>query len=305
MSLLDSLRRPEHTGENRCLPCTAVNSTLVLAAAGLVGRRWRPAGAAVLAVGAAAIALRGYVVPYTPQFAPRLVDRLPIDFKGRADPSSDSFATVEIEDEADAADGVTHADESEARTGDPSTDGNAGLPDSDSLTALDADGQQVMVTLLDAGVIVDDGETVQPAEEFVDAWDAAMADLRERDDEALAAAVADTAPFDGSGDADSDWVVVEGEGRALHLTRPIAIAETAAVQVMADFDVPQAYRFDAAQPLRMLLETCPNCGGVVEETNTDICCGGSAGAYGGVTYEVLVCADCDALVYEFDETVDA
>jgi hypothetical protein len=305
MSLLDSLRRPEHTGENRCLPCTAVNSTLVLAAAGIVGRRWRPAGAAVLAVGAAAIALRGYVVPYTPQFAPRLVDRLPVDFKGGTGPSSDSFATVEIEDEADAADGVTDAAESEASTADPSSDESDGLPDSDSLTALDADGQEVMVTLLDAGVIVDDGETVHPAGEFLDAWETAMADLRALDDGSLAATVADTAPFDGSGSTDGDWVVVEGDEQAIHLTRPVAIAETAAVQVMADYDVPAELRVEAAQPLRMFLETCPECGGLVEETNTDVCCGGSAGAYGGVTYEVLVCTDCEALVYEFDETVEA
>ena len=74
---------------------------------------------------------------------------------------------------------------------------------------------------------------------------------------------------------------------------------------MADYDVPADRRIEAAQPLRMFLETCPNCGGVVEETDTKKCCGGSAGAYGGVVYDVLVCRDCDALVYEFDETVEA
>lgn len=296
MSLLDSLRRPEHTGDNRCLPCTAVNSAFVLAAAGLVGRRWRPAGAAVLAVGAAAIALRGYVVPYTPQFAPRLVERLPVEFK---EPASDSFSTISLEaDEANAsAEGDAPADDTESES----------LPDSDSLTALDADGEQVMLALLDAGVIVDDGEAVRPSDDFAEAWESAMADLRELDDDALAAAVAEAAPFEAAGYVDDggDWVVVEGESRAIHLTRVVAIAETAAVQVMADFGVPADRRVEAAEPLRMFVTTCPACGGVVEETNTDKCCGGSAGAYGGVTYEVLVCEDCDALVYEFDETIEA
>ncbi|EJN59108.1 hypothetical protein [Halogranum rubrum] len=299
MSLLDSLRRPEHTGDNRCLPCTAVNSAFVLAVAGIVGRRWRPAGAAVLAVGAAAIAFRGYVVPYTPRFAPRLVERLPVEFK-ETEPSSDSFSTISLEtDEVDKADEAVEEDASDDTESDR-------LPDSDSLTELDADGEQVMVALLDAGVIVDDGEAVRPSEDFAEAWESAMADLRELDDDALAAAVADAAPFEASGYVDDgDWVVVEGEGRAMHLTRVVAIAETAAVQVMADFDVPADRRVEAAEPLRMFVTTCPACGGAVEETNTDKCCGGSAGAYGGVRYEVLLCEECNALVYEFDETIEA
>lgn len=303
MSLFETLRKPEHTGDARCWPCTAVNSAFVLGLAGVVGRRWKPAGVAVLALGAAAIALRGYVVPYTPQFAPRLVEQLPVDFK-TDEPRSDSFSTVTVErpgdQESDARD-ETDADGEEAADGDdePETP-----PDSDSLTALDADGAQVMGALLDAGVIVDDGEMVAPTDEFVEAWESTMAELRGLDDEAFAAAVADAAPFEAEGTVDDGWVVVEGEGQAVHLTRSIAIAETAAIRVMADYDVPEAVRVDAAQPLRMFLEHCPNCGGVVEETTTAACCGGSKGAYGGVVYDVLACSECETIVYEFDETVE-
>lgn len=307
MSLLDALdpfRRPEHTGENRCLPCTVVNSAIVLALAGVVGRRWRPAGVAVLAVGAAAISLRGYVVPYTPRFAPKLVEPLPFDFKNTT-PSSDSFSTVEISDDTSVVDDVDPI--SSEPTADETTERDGQLPDSDSLTALDADGEQVMLTLLDAGVIVDDGEAIRPSDEFAEAWETAMATLRELDDDALAAVVAEAAPFEAAGYVDDggEWVVVEGEEQAVHLTRPVALAETAAIRVMAEFDVPANRRVEAAEPLRMFITTCPVCGGVVEETNTDKCCGGSAGAYGGVTYEVLVCRDCEALVYEFDETIEA
>jgi len=78
--LLDSLREPAHTGSRRCWPCTALNGVLVGIAALLVGRRWRSlAGVVVLGVGGLLIALRGYVVPYTPTVAPRIVDRLPVD----------------------------------------------------------------------------------------------------------------------------------------------------------------------------------------------------------------------------------
>jgi hypothetical protein len=78
--LIDSLSDPAYTGDRRCWPCTTMNAALVGLAALLVGRRWRRlTGVIVLGIGGLLIALRGYVVPYTPQFAPRLVDRLPVD----------------------------------------------------------------------------------------------------------------------------------------------------------------------------------------------------------------------------------
>ncbi|HKJ58207.1 MAG TPA: hypothetical protein VKA37_03185 [Halobacteriales archaeon] len=69
--VLDRLRRPEYTGDNRCIPCTATN--LVIAAVlsagvwALLPTSLAPAlGAAVFVVAAAAIYLRGYLVPGTP-----------------------------------------------------------------------------------------------------------------------------------------------------------------------------------------------------------------------------------------------
>lgn len=73
-------RRPEYTGENRCLPCTVVNSLITVFLAGVltvsIGVRWSPVGgilvgAVVLVIGAAAIGLRGYLIPGTPQLTRR------------------------------------------------------------------------------------------------------------------------------------------------------------------------------------------------------------------------------------------
>ena len=64
------LRRPEYTGSNRCRACTVVNAAVLLVVAALVGLRSPPAAAGVGAVGAAPIALRRYLVPFTPRFAP-------------------------------------------------------------------------------------------------------------------------------------------------------------------------------------------------------------------------------------------
>jgi hypothetical protein len=80
LELVEDLRRPEHTGERRCWPCTVVNVVLVLGAAVAVARRRRLAALPVVLVGTTLVYLRGYVVPGTPWFAPRLVAALPLPY---------------------------------------------------------------------------------------------------------------------------------------------------------------------------------------------------------------------------------
>lgn len=89
-SLLESLRRPEYTGENRCAPCTIVNLLFgvgVAAAAGVLVARW--IGLAVLAVALGSIYFRGYLVPGTP----RLTKRYAPDFVLGAFGKSPTLAT--------------------------------------------------------------------------------------------------------------------------------------------------------------------------------------------------------------------
>jgi hypothetical protein len=76
-TLLGRLRDPAYTGANRCLPCTAVNLVLTAALAGAVAVVSPPAAVIVAAVGVAAVALRGYLVPGTPTLTKRyLPDRV-------------------------------------------------------------------------------------------------------------------------------------------------------------------------------------------------------------------------------------
>lgn len=70
-SALARIRNPEHTGENRCVPCTIVNVTLAAGASALVGNVSRKGGAAAFAGSLAAIGLRGYLVPGTPTLTKR------------------------------------------------------------------------------------------------------------------------------------------------------------------------------------------------------------------------------------------
>lgn len=71
--MLDRVRRPEYTGENRCVPCTATNVVIAAVAAAVVwvlvpGALGLALGGALLVVSLVAIYLRGYLVPGTPWF---------------------------------------------------------------------------------------------------------------------------------------------------------------------------------------------------------------------------------------------
>lgn len=270
MSRLDAVARPEYTGENRCRACTLVNAVVVSLLAALVGSVWLPGGAVVLVGGAAAIALRGYVVPGTPRFAPRVVAALP-------DGLARHFRT--------------HAADGRGRASDDLADGAV-------------DGDRLLGTLFERGVLVDDGE-LYLADEFRAEWDAEMATLRDLEGSALADAVAGAAPFEATGCVEFDGVTVEGDDRSVWLARRMAIADAAAVRTLASWDVPASVRAQAATPLRMFLETCPACGGDVEETTArETCCGGTTSIYDSPESPVVACAECGAVLHEFDDSDD-
>jgi hypothetical protein len=273
------LRRPEYTGENRCWPCTVLNVLVVFAASALLGVVSPPAGGLVLGVGVALVVLRGYVVPYTPQFAPRLVAAAPIDL------------------------GVVGLDHGHR------TDGGRR---SESLTGDDGgDGDELIRRLAEAGVVTaDESGELFLADDVRRTWEAGMRRLESGPDEQLAAATASAAPFPARGDVEGDWIVVtrtegadaesiDGEaGDEVWLSRAHAIAETAAVAAMNDrVDLETAAR--AATPFRLFLEHCPLCRGDVEETVVRECCGGPGSIYDDPETPVLACADCDELLYEF------
>jgi hypothetical protein len=98
------------------------------------------------------------------------------------------------------------------------------------------------------------------------------------------------------------YVVVSGSSDSVldqaWLTRPVAIAEIAAVRALDGRGLDAEMRLAAAEPLRTFLATCPACGGAVEETTTVACCGGAAGA-GSDPDEVLACTDCDSRLFTF------
>jgi hypothetical protein len=61
------IRRPEYTGENRCVPCTVLNIIIAAGAAGVLTVLFgTPLGVVSFVVSSTAIYVRGYLVPGTP-----------------------------------------------------------------------------------------------------------------------------------------------------------------------------------------------------------------------------------------------
>ena len=265
MRSLDSLRRPGHTGSNRCWPCTAVNLAIVAVATLLLAvRRRRLAGVLVATVGVAAIALRGYVVPYTPKFAPKLVAASPIpdEIFGKQSPDA---------------------------------------PERDSLTESDLDGETVLRELAAAGAIEADGELIRPTEAVDTAWHREMDRLSNASLDALADSVSEEIPtisaVEGFDDADAQWLAL-GTGHGELLARPVAIAELAAYRALDDTVDDRRLRLAGAQAFRMFLDSCPACGSELRESSAVSCCGG----YSDPTTapeETLVCPSCRQRLYTF------
>lgn len=64
--VLEELRQPEYTGENRCLPCTTVNLVIATVLAVGISVVWTVAGIIAFGLFAGTIYLRGYLIPGTP-----------------------------------------------------------------------------------------------------------------------------------------------------------------------------------------------------------------------------------------------
>ncbi|MBX0294131.1 hypothetical protein [Haloarcula nitratireducens] len=267
MSALDALRGPAHTGSNRCWPCTVLNLLLVGAfACWLRFRDRRVLGTLVAAAGVAIVYLRGYVVPYTPAFAPKLVAASPLPNEWFHD----------------------------ERSPDPA-DGEA------SLAATDLDGETVLRELVTAGVVEAVDDRLLVAEDVDGPWHDEMRSLAALSVDELAREVARSLPHVDETDPlvaeGRSWVVV-GPGEGELVARPVAVAELAAYRVLADYLDDESIRLAAARALRMFLEECPACGTGLVETSEVSCCGGYAKPR-QTPDEVLACPNCDQRLYTF------
>ena len=264
--MFETLRRPEYTGVNRCLPCTAVNAVLALLAAALVAGLALTAGAGtalagglaavVLVASAGMIALRGYLVPGTPRLTKRyLPDRVLGWFEKAPEPAPEP--------------------------------------------AFDIEG-----LLLEAGIVVDDPamDDARLAEDFEDAWWEAIRAFREDGDLEAALAGFIDVPRERLSVSVHDQgvdVTVDGARVGRWESEPAARADMAADGLLearvADWSaIAVQHRSSVLHGLRIFLERCPRCESELEFGHRER----RVGCCKLFDVDVLRCADCGAPVCE-------
>jgi len=266
---LSGLRQPAYTGENRCLPCTAVNTAIAtiasLAAGWAVATVWTaPAGAGtgvvVLALGVALIYLRGYLVPGTPALTRRYFPPWLLSWFGK-DPApggreSETDGTLDPEAELTAVGALAECPEGSDLCLTPSFR-RAWHDELDGISSENPD-RGALLELLD---IVDGAVEY---EEFGDAFRA----------------------------------LVEGRVVGTWESRAAYLADLAAARLLSerhpDWDrLGVGERSQLLGGLRLFIDTCPDCGGTPEfgAETVESCCS---------THDVAAvsCPECGARLFE-------
>jgi hypothetical protein len=233
----------------------------------------------VAVVGVAVIYLRGYLVPYTPAFAPRLVAASPIPdewFHGAPSHGNRAHETPSHED-------VTR-DESESLADDVALDGETVFRELSSAGVIDVEGERLFLT-----AAVDT------------AWHERMDELADRSLDELAATLQASLPQIDHAEPytdDAEWVVLGSDPGQL-LARPVAVAELAAYEVLGETFADERRTVAGAEAFRMFLDSCPVCDSELVESSTVSCCGGHLGPRQDPD-ETLVCPTCEQRLYTFE-----
>ncbi|MFC6904088.1 hypothetical protein [Halalkalicoccus tibetensis] len=237
MGPIAALRRPEHTGANRCLPCTVANGAILIGCCLVLALVRIPIAVVALLAGSGTIWLRGYLVPYTPQLLSRVRE-----LTGRSrEPDPTPAASLAA---ADAAVGE-RAVESLLGAGVLVPEGDR-LHLDEGFRADWRDGIERLRTRSDGGLVEAVSAATDPG----------------TDAELIA--------------ADRPMIALVGpDGGESWVSRPVAIAEVAAVRALDSHvaDGASRERLAAARALRGFLDRCPVCDSWTEEASLRRCCG--------------------------------
>ena len=259
--ILDRVRQPEYTGENRCVPCTVFNVAIAAVVSTLFAVAWLPLGVAVFAVSAVTIHLRGYLVPGTPTITSRYFpDRVLRLFDKEGD---------DIRPETDAEDGASDIEEV--------------LISSGVVEACDDD-----LCLAE-----------EFRESWSQRMEAAKEAGRERERRLLAESIQVDADALGLEENGRLAVNFEGDRIASWKSRSAFLADLTAEQELEDWcnewdEMRSRERSRVISSLRVFLEDCPSCGSrvVPAEDAVDTCCGKS------LVNVTLECEGCGDVVFE-------
>lgn len=261
---VERARRPEYTGENRCVPCTVAN-VAIAAVAGLgLGLVSAPLGLLAFVVSLAAVWLRGYLVPGTPELTKRYFpDRLLAVF--------DKHERPEVSFDPGAFDAQAYLVETGLVVDDPDA------PDA----VLDPEFAAAWHDRASALAAADDERPdVRELSRLVD----------------LPAEDLDVEPI-GTHSVVAyadDQYIGQWESRAAYAAEMAAATELDE-RHPAWRDLPLAYRSRLLAALRLFVEACPDCGGPVALGDEVVksCCR---------SWHVVAarCEDCGARLLEID-----
>lgn len=316
--LLEELEQPAYTGENRCTPCTLLNFLIAAGVSALLGRRNRALGILTFLVGAAAIYLRGYLVPGTPELTKRYLPESVLAAFDKAEPRGEYVPVELAEQAASRADGTnpSDSDSEESETTEATESESVDTEDEDGHAAEEPDvlperaaveeliGQPMDEVLMAFGVVqpTEDDADLELVDSFREAWEAAIEALA--DDEERTETFADLLREDETGveiEVREDgryYGLVDGRAQHNWITEAALVSDLAAHRVVASEDrrwsvlLPEE-RLSILKGFRVFLETCPECGGPIAPTDESVesCCR---------SWEVIAveCADCGARVLE-------
>jgi len=283
--MIDELKQPEYTGENRCMPCTGVNLLIAVVAAAVAGRRSRKAGAGVFVASVVLIYLRGYLVPGTPTLTKRYLpdDVLRLFGKEPVGPAPSGLGAGLDSDEATPRDAGAAAVSNGDGTSTAESATNGGVVEAarDEAGALDPE-----IVLSNAGALeaCEDGEDLCLTEEFKRSWDDAMADFDGEESTDLAERL--VAQFDLDVEEseieefDDGRVLTDGDGRIGQWPSEAAMIADAAGAAVLRSRLPDWEALSTREKgsllngLRLFLEECPTAEGGIEfgQETVESCC---------------------------------
>ena len=283
-SLLGRLRQPEYTGDNRCLPCTLVNLLVPALLAGAVALLSLPAAAGVFALSVLAIALRGYLVPGTPELTKRYLPASVLRLFGKHPTAG---TTLEEEGRREESVGADPED----------------LEVFDRVERRREEGVEPSEFLKNVGAIelCADGEEFCLTDGFAERVAANSEARTVADDvEAIAAIFGvdpdEVTPLDREYPAVQVGIQVRKWPSVAALTADVATDRALAEATDRWREVPPGQRREILESLRGFQERCPLCGGAVAlgEEVLESCCG---------THQVktVACEGCGQRLREFDQ----
>lgn len=295
-NILDELRQPEFTGENRCEACTAVNITLAGILGAVISRRSKPLGAVTVGFSLLLIYLRGYLIPGTPTLTKRYLPSAVLQLFGKSpEPETRSGLTV-----SEASSSETTNTENTATSLPTQAEEHSPAENSVESSTVSPEEFFLSVGILEECTEKDD---LCIEEGFESEWTDEITALT--DSGYTAEDVATALGLEGDGHE----FTIQKSDQARHLERDhqiigqwpseaALIADVAASRLLAARE-PSWSEYDPAtrgkllNGLRLFLENCPTTGGeiVLKEETVESCCS---------SHDVLaaVCEDTNERIFE-------